>query len=84
MEVIDLFKIPGRRLSVKRWGELPPQTRHSVEVQQEVLDRVEEEIGGAEEQIPKIIEETPAMKLVMTLPGWIDPGHRNRYGNRPD
>jgi hypothetical protein len=31
-----------------------------VEVQQEVLDRVEEEIGGAEEQIPKIIEETPA------------------------
>ena len=60
MEVIDLFKIPGRRLSVKRWGELPPQTRRSVEVQQEVLDRVEEEIGGAEEQIPKIIEETPA------------------------
>jgi hypothetical protein len=34
------------------------------------MDRVEEKIGGGEEQIPKIIEETTAMKLVMTLPGW--------------
>ena len=54
---------------MERLGELPPQTRRSVEVQQEVLDRVEEEVGGAEELIPKIIEETPGMKLVMTLPG---------------
>jgi hypothetical protein len=52
LEVSDLFKVPGRRLSVEGLGELPPQTRRSVEVQQEVLDRVEEEIGGVEEQIP--------------------------------
>jgi transposase len=68
-EVSDLFGVQGRQRIVERLGELPPQTRRSVEVQLEVLDRVEEQMGGTEEQMRKIIEETPAMKLVMTLPG---------------
>lgn len=68
-EVSDLFGVQGRKRMAERLGELPPETRRSVEVQLEVLDRIEEQIGGAEEQMRKIIEETPAMKLVMTLPG---------------
>jgi transposase len=68
-EVSDLFGIQGRQRIAERLGELPPQTRRSVEVQLEVLDGVEEQMGGTEEQMRKIIEETPAMRLVMTLPG---------------
>jgi len=68
-EVSDLFGVQGRKRLAERFGELPPETRRSVEVQLEVLDRIEDQIGGTEEQIRKIIEETPAMKLVMTLPG---------------
>jgi transposase len=68
-EVSDLFGVQGRKRLAERLGELPPETRRSVEVQLEVLDGIEEQIGGTEEQIRKVIEETPAMKLVMTLPG---------------
>jgi transposase len=68
-EVSDLFGGQGRKRIAERWGELPAETRRSVEVQLEVLDRIQEQMGRTEEQIRKVIQETPAMKLVMTLPG---------------
>lgn len=91
-EVGDLFGVQGRKRLAERLGELPPETRRSVEVQLEVLDRIEEQIGATEEQIRKVIEATPAMKLVMTLPGVgpilatvivLEIGQVDRFGDAP-
>lgn len=50
-------------------AELPPETRHSVEQELKLLDQVEEQIYLAEKRIRQVIAVTPAMKLLMTLPG---------------
>jgi len=68
-QVSDIFGVLGRTLIKSRINELPPQTRRSVEVQLKLLDQVEEHIKVCEKQIEAIIEETPAMKLLKTLPG---------------
>lgn len=65
----DLFSLRGRRLLEDRLGELPPQTRHSVEQELELLDLLEEQIDIAEERIRQVIAVTPTMKLLITLPG---------------
>jgi transposase len=52
-----------------RLKELPPQTRQSVEVQLELLDQVEGHIQLTEKQIREVVAGTPAMKLLMTMPG---------------
>lgn len=68
-EVSDIFGVRGRTLIKSRLGELPPQTRRSVEAQLNLLNQVEEHIRECEEQIKEIIEKTPPMKLLMTIPG---------------
>lgn len=68
-EVSDIFGVGGRALIKSRLEELPPQTRRSVEAQLELLDQVKEQIGLCEKQIEEIIEKTPAMRLLMTIPG---------------
>ena len=68
-EVRDVFVTAGRKLLEKRILELPPQTGHCVEKQLELLDDVEDQIKETEIQIKTIIQDTPAMKLLMTLPG---------------
>jgi len=68
-EVSDLFGIGGRALLKNRLKELPPQTRQSVDVQLELLDQLEEQIQGTEDQIKAVVAATPEMKLLMTMPG---------------
>lgn len=68
-EPSDLFGKAGREVLAKRLGELPAQTRLSVESELALLDRVEEQIELSEKRIKEVIAETPAMKLLMTLPG---------------
>ncbi len=68
-EVSSIFGIAGRKLMGERIRELPPQTRLSVEKQLELLDDVERQIKEAERQIKAIVQKTPAMQLLMTLPG---------------
>lgn len=68
-EVSDIFGVGGRALMKSRLDELPPQTRHSVEAQLELLDQVEEHIRVCEKQIEEVVKRTPAMKLLTTLPG---------------
>lgn len=68
-EVSDIFGVGGRRILETRLGELPPQTRNSVKAQLKLLDHVEEQIDSAEKQIETVIEKTPTMRLLMTLPG---------------
>jgi len=68
-EVSDLFGVRGRTLLQERLGELPPETCQSVEVQLKLLDQVEEQIRLTEGRIEAVIEKTPSIRLLMTLPG---------------
>ncbi len=68
-EVTDLFGVQGRKLMQERLGELPPETRHSVEEQLELLDQLHRQISQAEQRIHQIVKITPEMQLLMSLPG---------------
>jgi transposase len=68
-EVSDLFGMKGREILAKRLEELPPYTRRSVKTQLELLDQVEDHIRLSEKEIQEVVEATPAMKLLMTIPG---------------
>lgn len=68
-ESSDLFGKAGREALARRLGELPPQTRVSVEAELRLLDQVEEQIGLSEKRIKEVVAETPAIKLLMSLPG---------------
>lgn len=68
-EVSDIFGATGRILLRNRLGELPPYTSQSMERQLELLDQLEIHIGQCEKQIQAVIQTTPTMKLLMTLPG---------------
>lgn len=67
--VDDLFGIGGRRLLAQRLPELPPQTQRSVQTQLTLLDQVEQQIRECEQQIRAVIQQTPDMQLLLTLPG---------------
>ena len=65
----DLFGTRGRKAMSRRLPELPPETRHSVEQELRLLDQLAEQIDLAEQRIHQMIAVTPAMKLLMSLPG---------------
>ncbi len=68
-EVSDMFGVEGRRLLNERSKQLPPETKHSVDEQLKVLDEVQERIEDAEKRIRQVVEDTPEMQLLKTLPG---------------
>lgn len=68
-EVSDIFGVRGRQLLKDRLGELPPYTRESVETQLELLDQVETHICWCEKKVEEVVKKTPAMALLITLPG---------------
>jgi len=65
----DLFGTKGRQAMAKQLPKLPPETRHSVEQELELLDELERQIALAEDRIRQVIMVTPEMKLLMSLPG---------------
>lgn len=68
-EVSDLFGLKGRELLKGRSGALPSETQRSMEEHLELLDQVVEQIERAEKRIKELVQVTPEMKLLMTLPG---------------
>jgi transposase len=68
-EVSDIFGTTGRMLLRNRLETLPPYTSHSMERQLELLDQLEIHIVQCEKQIKSVVQATPTMKLLMTLPG---------------
>jgi transposase len=68
-EVSNIFGVTGQIVLRNRLNELPGYTRQSVETQLELLDQVETHIQVCEKQIKEVVATTPAMKLLMTLPG---------------
>jgi transposase len=68
-EVTDIFGGKGRRLMEQALPELPPETRHSVEAQLQLMDQVELSIKEAEGRIANVIKEDHVMQILKTLPG---------------
>lgn len=68
-EVSDIFGRKGRRLLEEAMDELPPQTRHSVEEQLQLLDQVENSVTRTEKRIKGVIKEDHTMQLLRTIPG---------------
>lgn len=68
-EVSDLFGQAGRAWLAQTLPELPPETGRSVGQQLELLDQVEQHIGQLEVRIEQVVERTPAMQRLKTLPG---------------
>ena len=53
----------------KAMEDFPPQTRGSIEQELELLNHIQEQIDIAEKRIKEVIEVTPSMKLLTTIPG---------------
>lgn len=68
-EVSDVFGAKGKKLLVEHMAELPPYTQQSAKEQLELLDQVIERMERIEDQIKQIVEETPAIQLLKSLPG---------------
>jgi transposase len=67
--VSDVFGVTGRGLLQQRLAELPPETQHSVQAELTLLDEVDKQIWQAEQRIKGVIEQTPEMQLLKSLPG---------------
>jgi transposase len=67
--VSDVFGVKGRVELMERVAELPPHTRFSVEAELKILDQLEGQIEEVEGAIRAVVAETPAIRLLMTLPG---------------
>lgn len=68
-DVSDLFGGKGRRMLLEALDELPPETRHSVEDQLQLIEQVEQHIIEVEKRIHKVIKENHTMQLLQTMPG---------------
>ena len=68
-EIGDLFGNRGRRQLGQSLLELPPETRHSVEEDLQLVDQVEASIKGTEDRIKGVIKENHVMQILETLPG---------------
>jgi transposase len=68
-EVSDLFGKKGRSLLEQRVCQLPPETQRSVREELELLDQVEVQIARLEAHIHDVVNASPTMQLLETLPG---------------
>jgi transposase len=67
--VSDLFGGVGRKDLEKRLKELPPETQRSVCEELTLLDQLGAQIQCIEAHVGEVVQETPEMQLLDTLPG---------------
>lgn len=68
-DVSDLFGKGGRIRMENALAELPDETRNAVEQELRLLDEISGQIMAIEQRIARIVEVTPSMQLLMTVPG---------------
>lgn len=66
--VTDVFGVEGRQLLGKRLGELPENTRQSVELELVTMDFLEVQIEEVEKPLEKLMAITAEADLLKTLP----------------
>jgi transposase len=64
----DVFGGKGRRVLEQRLQELPAETQRAVREELELLDQVEAHIADLEVRIRQVVQQTPAMQRLKTLP----------------
>jgi transposase len=67
-QVSDLFGAQGRRLLASHLEQLPMQTRQCVRQELAILDDVIGQIEVAEERLKELVQPTPAIQLLCTMP----------------
>ena len=68
-DVSDLFGTKGLELLRARLTELPPETQRCVQQQLEFLEQIQTQIDCAQNRLEEILQLTPEMELLKTLPG---------------
>lgn len=67
--ISDIFGKHGRVLINNTLGELPPETKRTLQQELILLDQVEEHIKAVEKRIKEIIKTTSNIKILTTIPG---------------
>lgn len=70
IEASDIFVGQGYEQLQKKILQLPPQTFVCVQQELELLEQVQEHIHQLEQRIQQVVQETPAMRLLKSLPGF--------------
>jgi transposase len=70
IQASDPFGVGARRQWAQRLSELPPQTRFVSEQLLAQLDFVQGQVQAEEDRLPALLEITPAMQRLKTLPGF--------------
>ena len=65
----DAFGVKARPTLTQRLAELPPQTRWAATMLLAQLDFVQEQVAAQEQRLNELLAVSPAMELLMTLPG---------------
>lgn len=68
-EVTDLFGAKGRELLEQRLPQLPLETQRAVREELVLLDVVAAQIDGLEVRIREVVQSTPMMQQLVSLPG---------------
>lgn len=68
-EANDAFTIEGRKELAQLFEKLPPQTRFANTLLLEEVDAVQNQIDRLEERMEAVLEDTPDVQLLRTLPG---------------
>ncbi len=68
-DLTDVFGANGRKLLAERLQELPPETQRAVREELALLDPLQAQIAELEQRIQAVVETTPLMQLLDTLPG---------------
>jgi transposase len=68
-EIQDVFGGRGRQVLERRLKELPSETHRAVRQELELLDQVQDHLDEVEERIRRVVQQTPSMQRLKTLPG---------------
>ena len=68
-EYSDMYGKKAREELNKLLEQLPPQTKYVTEALLQQLDFVEQQIEGMEKRLQELVKITPAIQLLMTMPG---------------
>ena len=68
-EYSDMYGKKAREELNKLLDQLPPQTKYVTEALLQQLDFVEEQIDGMKKRLQELVKVTPAIQLLMTMPG---------------
>lgn len=67
--VSDIFGKRNRDELLQRIGELPPQTGFTTQCLMDELESIQSKISKFENRMKEVYQETPEVKLLMTIPG---------------